>query len=94
MCRYVLCNSCKSPDTLLDRDSATRIISLRCQQVFTCLSGVRAVVSVLESSIAVVCIVSSTCKVAVSFFSEIVGKLYHRALMYPPACVQMNTLHL
>ena len=32
-CRYVLCNSCKSPDTLLDRDSATRIMFLRCQQV-------------------------------------------------------------
>ena len=30
--RYVLCNSCKSPDTLLDRDSATRIMFLRCQQ--------------------------------------------------------------
>ncbi|EIE25598.1 hypothetical protein COCSUDRAFT_22793 [Coccomyxa subellipsoidea C-169] len=29
---YVLCNSCKSPDTLLDRDSATRIMFLRCQQ--------------------------------------------------------------
>jgi hypothetical protein len=34
-CRYVLCNSCKSPDTLLDRDSATRIMFLRCQQVCT-----------------------------------------------------------
>ena len=33
LCRYVLCNSCKSPDTLLDRDSATRIMFLRCQQV-------------------------------------------------------------
>lgn len=33
--RYVLCNSCKSPDTLLDRDSATRIMFLRCQQVRT-----------------------------------------------------------
>lgn len=32
LCRYVLCNSCKSPDTLLDRDSATRIMFLRCQQ--------------------------------------------------------------
>ncbi|KAI3430616.1 hypothetical protein D9Q98_005208 [Chlorella vulgaris] len=29
---YVLCNSCKSVDTLLDRDSATRIMFLRCQQ--------------------------------------------------------------
>ena len=29
----MLCNSCKSPDTLLDRDSATRIMFLRCQQV-------------------------------------------------------------
>eukprot|EP00887_Chlorella_sp_A99_P000284 scaffold13.g284.t1 len=29
---YVLCNSCKSPDTLLDRDSSTRIMFLRCQQ--------------------------------------------------------------
>ena len=35
--RYVLCNSCKSPDTLLDRDSATRIMFLRCQQVRTLL---------------------------------------------------------
>ena len=34
--RYVLCNSCKSPDTLLDRDSATRIMFLRCQQVLMC----------------------------------------------------------
>lgn len=33
LCRYVLCNSCKSADTLLDRDSATRIMFLRCQQV-------------------------------------------------------------
>lgn len=32
MNEYVLCNSCKSPDTLLDRDSATRIMFLRCQQ--------------------------------------------------------------
>ena len=31
--RYVLCNSCKSPDTLLDRDTSTRIMFLRCQQV-------------------------------------------------------------
>jgi translation initiation factor 2 subunit 2 len=31
MNEYVLCNSCKSPDTLLDRDSSTRIIHLRCQ---------------------------------------------------------------
>ena len=29
---YVLCNSCKSPDTLLDRDSSSRIMFLRCQQ--------------------------------------------------------------
>ena len=29
----MLCNSCKSPDTLLDRDSGTRIMFLRCQQV-------------------------------------------------------------
>lgn len=29
---YVLCNSCKSPDTLLDRDPATRIMFMRCQQ--------------------------------------------------------------
>ncbi|PRW32892.1 Eukaryotic translation initiation factor 2 subunit beta [Chlorella sorokiniana] len=29
---YVLCNSCKSVDTLLDRDSSTRIMFLRCQQ--------------------------------------------------------------
>jgi hypothetical protein len=28
----VLCNSCKSVDTLLDRDSSTRIMFLRCQQ--------------------------------------------------------------
>lgn len=32
MNEYVLCNSCKSPDTLLDRDSGTRINFLRCQQ--------------------------------------------------------------
>ena len=32
MNEYVLCNSCKSPDTLLDRDSGTRIMFLRCQQ--------------------------------------------------------------
>lgn len=32
MNEYVLCNSCKSPDTLLDRDSSTRIMFLRCQQ--------------------------------------------------------------
>ena len=35
LCRYVLCNSCKSPDTLLDRDTSTRIMFLRCQQVST-----------------------------------------------------------
>ena len=29
---YVVCNSCKSLDTLLDRDSSTRIMFLRCQQ--------------------------------------------------------------
>lgn len=29
---YVLCHACKSPDTLLDRDSSTRIMFLRCQQ--------------------------------------------------------------
>eukprot|EP00803_Ostreobium_quekettii_P002841 evm.model.scf_1374.1 EVM.evm.TU.scf_1374.1 scf_1374:19073-27619(-) len=29
---YVLCDSCKSLDTLLDRDSATRLLHLRCQQ--------------------------------------------------------------
>ncbi|KFM26271.1 Eukaryotic translation initiation factor 2 subunit beta [Auxenochlorella protothecoides] len=29
---YVLCNSCKSPDTLLDRDASTRIMFMRCQQ--------------------------------------------------------------
>lgn len=29
---YVLCASCKSVDTLLDRDSSTRIMFLRCQQ--------------------------------------------------------------
>ena len=29
---YVLCSSCKSVDTLLDRDSSTRIMFLRCQQ--------------------------------------------------------------
>ena len=28
---YVLCNSCKSPDSLLDRDSSSRIMFLRCQ---------------------------------------------------------------
>lgn len=28
---YVLCNSCKSPDSLLDRDSGSRIMFLRCQ---------------------------------------------------------------
>ena len=36
LCRYindyVLCSSCKSVDTLLDRDSSTRIMFLRCQQ--------------------------------------------------------------
>jgi translation initiation factor 2 subunit 2 len=32
MNEYVLCNSCKSPDTLLDRDSSSRIMFLRCQQ--------------------------------------------------------------
>lgn len=31
-CRYVLCASCKSSDTLLDRDAGTRIMFLRCQQ--------------------------------------------------------------
>ena len=31
-CRYVLCPGCKSVDTLLDRDSATRLMHLRCQQ--------------------------------------------------------------
>lgn len=43
--RYVLCNSCKSPDTLLDRDSGTRIMFLRCQQVCTapaCWAGRQA----------------------------------------------------
>lgn len=30
--RYVLCSSCKSPDTLLDRDASTRIMFMRCQQ--------------------------------------------------------------
>lgn len=29
---YVLCPMCKSMDTLLDRDSATRLMSIRCQQ--------------------------------------------------------------
>lgn len=29
---YVMCDSCKSLDTLLDRDSATRLMHLRCQQ--------------------------------------------------------------
>ncbi|MEW5300518.1 MAG: hypothetical protein WDW36_003447 [Sanguina aurantia] len=29
---YVLCPGCKSVDTLLDRDSATRLMHLRCQQ--------------------------------------------------------------
>ena len=29
---YVLCHSCKSMDTLLDKDSATRLSYLRCQQ--------------------------------------------------------------
>lgn len=33
MNEYVLCNSCKSPDTLLDRDASTRITFLRCQHV-------------------------------------------------------------
>ncbi|KAK2077102.1 hypothetical protein QBZ16_004736 [Prototheca wickerhamii] len=32
MHRYVLCSSCKSPDTLLDRDASTRIMFMRCQQ--------------------------------------------------------------
>ena len=32
ICRYVLCPGCKSVDTLLDRDSATRLMHLRCQQ--------------------------------------------------------------
>ncbi len=31
--RYVLCPGCKSVDTLLDKDSATRLMHLRCQQV-------------------------------------------------------------
>ena len=31
-CRYVLCPGCKSVDTLLDKDSATRLMHLRCQQ--------------------------------------------------------------
>lgn len=35
--RYVLCNSCKSPDTLLDRDASTRIMFMRCQQVRGCI---------------------------------------------------------
>lgn len=35
--RYVLCNSCKSPDTLLDRDASTRIMFMRCQQVRACV---------------------------------------------------------
>jgi len=30
--RYVLCPGCKSVDTLLDKDSATRLMHLRCQQ--------------------------------------------------------------
>ena len=29
---YVLCPGCKSVDTLLDRDSTTRLMHLRCQQ--------------------------------------------------------------
>lgn len=29
---YVLCGACKASDTLLDRDAATRVTSLRCQQ--------------------------------------------------------------
>ncbi|GBF93026.1 eukaryotic translation initiation factor 2 subunit beta-like [Raphidocelis subcapitata] len=29
---YVLCPGCKSVDTLLDRDAATRLMYLRCQQ--------------------------------------------------------------
>ncbi|KAF5839109.1 domain found in IF2B/IF5-domain-containing protein [Dunaliella salina] len=29
---YVLCPGCKSVDTLLDKDSATRLMHLRCQQ--------------------------------------------------------------
>jgi len=29
---YVLCGACKASDTLLDRDGATRVTSLRCQQ--------------------------------------------------------------
>jgi translation initiation factor 2 beta subunit (eIF-2beta)/eIF-5 len=32
MFRYVLCPGCKSVDTLLDKDSATRLMHLRCQQ--------------------------------------------------------------
>lgn len=32
MNEYVLCASCKAPDTLLDRDAGTRIMFLRCQQ--------------------------------------------------------------
>ncbi len=32
VCRYVLCPGCKSVDTLLDKDSATRLMHLRCQQ--------------------------------------------------------------
>lgn len=30
---YVLCTWCKSADTLLDREQATRLMYLRCQQV-------------------------------------------------------------
>ena len=43
---YVLCNSCKSVDTLLDRDSSTRIMFLRCQQCSASrtVSGARSLI--------------------------------------------------
>ncbi len=60
--RYVLCNSCKSPDTLLDRDSATRIMFLRCQQVcpssldFVFVTGHHCMVDVACFAMALTCV--------------------------------------
>lgn len=33
MIEYVLCSSCKSPDTALDRDASTRLMYMKCNQV-------------------------------------------------------------
>ena len=32
MIEYVLCNSCKSPDTLLEKDQSTRLMYMKCHQ--------------------------------------------------------------